>query len=171
MLILDAIDNLPESLKQKIFLFLPMTYLLDEEYAAQIEDRLKELNVPYQIQKARLSLYQNLSMRIRTDIVINFQTTDALAAPIQEHLYCGNVLIAGDWLPYDVFIENGIYYCKSSLDEVSNNIKSVVSSLGSYKERCHNNRLAIHSLTSWEVIAPKWKTMYESIIKRTAIDS
>ena len=59
MLILDAIDNLPESLKQKIFLFLPMTYLLDEEYAAQIEDRLKELNVPYQIQKARLSLSES----------------------------------------------------------------------------------------------------------------
>ena len=171
MLILNAIENLPANIKQSIFLFLPMTYLLEDDYAIQIEDRLKELNIPYQIQKTRLPINQNLTMRIRTDIVINIQTTDGLAASIQEHLYCGNVLIAGNWLPYDVFLDNGIYYYKSSLDELSNSIKNVVNSLNIYKERCQNNRFAIHSLTSWHVIAPKWKMMYDNIIKQTDINS
>ena len=113
ILILDAINQLPQELKQRVFLFLPMTYLLTEDYFIQVHDKLEKMGIPYQIQKERLSLEQNLTMRMKTDIVVNIQKTDGLAASLQEHLYCGNVLIAGDWLPYDIFTEHGIYYCKT----------------------------------------------------------
>lgn len=164
MLILEAIEKLPIELKQKIFLFFPMTYLLEEEYYHQINEKLKTLQIPYQIQRERLSLNQNLSMRIKTDIVVNIQTTDGLAASLQEHLYCGNVLLAGDWLPYDIYLDNGIYYCKTSIENLSYNLQSVIENYPVYQQRCWNNRKALYNLTSWTAVAPQWKTMYEKMM-------
>ncbi|MBO4581950.1 MAG: glycosyltransferase [Bacteroidales bacterium] len=164
MLILEAIEKLPIELKQKIFLFLPMTYLLEEDYYHQINEKLKTLQIPYQIQRERLSLHQNLSMRIKTDIVVNIQTTDGLAASLQEHLYCGNVLLAGDWLPYDIYLDNGIYYCKTAIENLSSNLQSVIENYPVYKQWCLNNRKSLYNLTSWTAIAPQWRNMYEEII-------
>lgn len=164
MLILEAIEKLPMELKQKIFLFLPMTYLLEEDYYHQINAKLKTLQIPYQIQKERLSLNQNLSMRIKTDIVVNIQTTDGLAASLQEHLYCGNVLLAGDWLPYDIYLDNGIYYCKTAIENLSSNLQSVIENYTAYQQRCLNNRKALYNLTSWTAVAPQWRTMYEEMM-------
>lgn len=160
VLILEAIEKLPMKLKQKIFLFFPMTYLLEEDYYHQINEKLKTLQIPYQIQRERLSLNQNLSMRIKTDIVVNIQTTDGLAASLQEHLYCGNVLLAGDWLPYDIYLDNGIYYCKTSIENLSYNLQSIIENYPVYQQRCLNNRKALYNLTSWTAVAPQWKNMY-----------
>ena len=143
-----------------------MTYLLEEDYYNEIKGKLEDLHIPFQIQRNRLTLNQNLSMRMLTDIVVNIQTTDGLAASIQEHLYCGNVLLAGDWLPYDLFLDNGVYYCKTSLNKLAENLESIIYNYSGHKQRCLNNRMALHKLTSWQAIAPRWKTMYEEMMKR-----
>ncbi len=165
LLLLDAIDKLPLELKQKIFLFLPMTYLLKEDYYIKVQGKLNKLGIPYQIQKERLTLEQNYTMRMKTDIAVNIQEHDGLASSIQEHLYCGNVLIAGEWLPYSIYLENGIFYLKSSLDNLSNNIKDVIEHFSEYKQKCIYNRENIYKITSWKAVLPKWKEMYNEMLE------
>lgn len=164
LLIIDAIDKLPKDLKQKLFLFLPMTYLLKDDYYTQVLERIKQIGVPYQIQRERLSLEQNLTMRMKTDIVINIQKHDGLASSLQEHLYCGNVLIAGEWLPYRIFLDNGVFYIKSSLDNLCNNIKDVIEHYSEYKQKCMNNRENLYKITSWEAVIPQWIKFYKEML-------
>ena len=164
LIMLDAIDALPQELKQKIFLFLPMTYFLKDDYYTQVHKKLEDMGIPYQIQRERLTLEQNLTMRMKTDIVVNIQKTDGLAASLQEHLYCGNVLIAGEWLPYSIFTDNGVFYLKTSLDQLSNNIKDVLEHFSDYKQKCINNRDHLYKITSWKAVLPKWKEMYDELI-------
>ena len=165
LLILDAIDNLPQELKQKIFLFLPMTYQFHEDYYYLIHKKLENIKIPYQVQKERLSLEQNLTMRMKTDIVVNIQEHDGLASSIQEHLYCGNVLIAGEWLPYNYFTDNNVFYLKTSLENLTNNIKDVIEHYSEYKQKCINNRENLYKITSWEAVAPQWIKIYNEMLQ------
>ena len=165
LVILEAIDKLPDNLKQRIFLFLPMTYKLAEEHYNEVYEKLEDMGIPYQIQKERLSLEQNLTMRMKTNIVVNIQKTDALSGSLQEHLYCSNVLIVGDWLPYEILSENGVFFIKTSLDTLSINIKEAIIHYDKYKKKCNNNRTNLYNLTSWKAILPQWKTMYEELIQ------
>lgn len=164
LLMLDAINKLPKELKQKIFLFLPMTYLLKDDYYVQVLERIEKTGIPYQIQRERLPLEQNLTMRIRTDITVNIQEHDGLASSIQEHLYCGNVLIAGEWLPYSFFTDNNVFYLKTSIDNLSINIKDVIEHFSDYKQKCINNRDNLYKITSWKAVLPKWKEMYDELL-------
>lgn len=164
LLMLDAIDKLSQELKQKIFLFLPMTYLLKDDYYAQVHKKLEDMGIPYQIQRERLTLEQNLTMRMKTDIVVNIQKTDGLAASLQEHLYCGNVLIAGEWLPYSIFSDNNVFYLKTSLDNLSCDIKDVIQHFSDYKQKCINNKENLYKITSWKAVLPKWKEIYDDML-------
>ena len=164
LIILDAIAKLPNALKQNLFLFLPMTYLLQDHYYKLVLEKLKNIGVAYQIQKERLSLYQNLSMRMMSNIVVNIQKTDGLAASLQEHLYCGNVLIAGDWLPYEIYTENDVFYIKTSLEHLYVHIKEVIENYPEYKEKCLNNRTNLSKISSWKAVLPQWKLFYDEML-------
>lgn len=164
LLILDAIEKLPNETKQHLFLFLPMTYLLPDDYYKQVRDKLDKIGVAYQIQRERLSLSQNLSMRMMTDIVVNIQKTDGLAASLREHLYCGNILIAGDWLPYEIYTENDVFYIKTSLDSLYDNIKDVIDNYSDYKQRTIRNRINLYNISSWKAVLPQWKEIYEELL-------
>ncbi len=164
MLILEAIDKLPKEIKQHLFLFLPMTYLLKDEYYRMVLEKLNSMEIPFQIQRDRLTLEQNLSMRMNTDIVVNIQKTDRLSASLQEHLYCGSVLIAGDWLPYEVYTDNDVFYIKTSLDNLYDNIKDVIENYPAYKQKCTNNRTNLYNISSWKAVLPKWKSFYDEMI-------
>ena len=90
-----------------------MTYDASQEYKNYLENRLSRLGIPYQILEKRLSLEQNLSMRIISDIAICIQNTDALAASVREHIMAGSEIgldsgdsLGDDYNPEDVSYSN-----------------------------------------------------------------
>lgn len=154
--VLDAIDRLPQSIKVKLFLLLPMTYDSEGHYLSYIKYRLDEIGISYQILRERLSLVQNLSMRLVSDISIVIQKADAMSASVQEHLMAGSVLIAGDWLPYDELTENGVYFQTTSFDKLYEKIQYVISNLDEEKVKCSKNTDIMYTLRSWDSVGPQF---------------
>ena len=159
--VLDALEKISSKNKDKLFLIIPMTYDANPEYKNYIENRLSRLGIPYQILEKRLSLEQNLSMRIISDIAICIQNTDALAASVREHIMAGSVFIGGDWLPYTLFLEEGIYFRPTSLDNLSNTIEDVIDNIKEEKRKCQKNTELMYNYSSWTRRGEDYLKMYD----------
>jgi hypothetical protein len=160
--VLDALETIPQKYKEKLFLLLPMTYDNDFNYDVYIKKRLDRIGIPFQILSRRLSLFQNLSMRTISDIMVVVQLTDVFSASVQEHLMAGSVLIAGDWLPYKSFLEKGVYMRITNLEDLKKNMETVICNLEKEKELCKGNEERIYSLSSWSSKSNDYINMYIS---------
>lgn len=158
---IDALEKISRKNKDKLFLIVPMTYDANPEYKNYIENRLSRLGIPYQILEKRLSLEQNLSMRIISDIAICIQNTDALAASVREHIMAGSVFIGGDWLPYSLFLNEGMYFRPTSLDNLSNTIEDVIENIKEEKRKCLKNTELMYNYSSWTKRGEDYLKMYD----------
>lgn len=158
--ILDAIDSISAKLKENIYLLLPLTYGATEEYLREVEGKVKSLNVPYTIYAERIPAEDIAKIRLVSDIVVNMQDTDAFSGSLQDHLYCNNVLIIGDWLNYIALDNVGMFYIKTSYEELAGKLASVLSDLYAYKNLAVSNHNKMKNLTSWEDVIPQWAVTY-----------
>lgn len=147
---LKAIGCLSLEEKQMIHVALPMTYGAQNAYIDDVRVVADELGISYTIFDRFLTIEEIAVIRKTADIVVNVQNTDALAGSLQDHLYCGNVCIFGEWLKYDYYTNNGIYYIKTSMDELTTHIKEVLHNYDKYRQLCANNKSRINNLLSWE---------------------
>lgn len=138
--VLDAIDRLSDAQKKNLFLLLPMTYYLEHHYMLYIQTRLDQLGIPYQIQTSFLPEIQSLTMRTITDIFVVVQLTDAFAGSVREHIVAGSVLVAGEWLPYDILSEYGVYYHSCNSSSLSETLSDVIDNIKEEKAKCAKNR-------------------------------
>lgn len=161
--VIDALEKISSKNKDKLFLIIPMTYDANPEYKNYIDNRLSRLGIPYQILEKRLSLEQNLSMRIISDIAICIQNTDALAASVREHIMAGSVFIGGDWLPYTLFLEEGMYFRPTSLENLSNTIEDVIDNIKEEKRKCQKNTELMYNYSSWTKRGEDVLKMYDFI--------
>lgn len=159
--VLDALSKLEETQKNKLFLIMPMTYDANPEYMSYIESRLARLGIPCQILKKRLSLIQNLSMRIVSDIAVCIQNTDGLAASVREHIMAGSVFIGGDWLPYKLFQDEGMYIRLTSVDGLFSNLNEVIENIQDEKRKCLNNTELMYNFSSWKRKGNDYLELYD----------
>ena len=82
-----------------------MTYGLTAEYLNQIIDHLKKTGLSYIILSDFLTKKEVAKLRLITDIAINISISDAYSASVQEQIYAENIVITGNWLPYDYLKE------------------------------------------------------------------
>lgn len=162
--IIDAIEKLPDEIKKEIFLLFPMTYSNSgKDYIGYLRERVMRTGIPFQFLKNHLSIIQNMSMRIISDVVINCQVDDSLSSSIKEHLMAGSVLIAGDWLPYKLFRKYGAYLHDTSLGNLSSTLKLVLENLEREKEKCKENKQILYTFSSWKYKGEKYKEIYYNL--------
>ena len=162
--VIDAIEQLPIEMKDKLFLLFPMTYAnTDRFYNDYLLERVKQTGVPFQLLTKHLSLLENLSMRMISDIVIIWQLNDANSASVQEHLMAGSVLVAGDWLPYKRFREYGAYLHNSTKDNLIQTLYAVWNNIDLEKEKSKINRKVIYKLSSWDNKGKEFAHMYNRL--------
>ena len=162
---IDAINKLPEEVKSKLFLLLPMTYSNNDfHYNYYLNEKIKETGIPFQILNQHLPLLQNLSLRIITDIVINCQVNDANSASIQEHLMAGSVLVAGDWLPYKMYRKYGVHLHDTTIDGMSDTLLMVLFHLEEEKKKCISNKDIIYKLNSWNTKGKEYANLYNRLL-------
>lgn len=161
--IFNAISHLPKKLKEKLYLQIPLTYGLSRKYRKNIKSALALLNCPYKLYLSRLSDNDLAKLRLRTDITINMQITDALSASLIEHLYSGNILIVGDWLPYGLFDEAKVFYLKSSIEELPSVLECAINDIDNNKLNAKDNLHIIESLFSWSSVSLKQANLYKSL--------
>ena len=160
--IFEAIGRLSKSLLDRIYLLVPLTYGATEEYLLEVEKAVKGLQVPFILYTKRIPVDDIAKIRLVSDVIVNMQDTDAFSGSLQDHLYCKNVLIIGEWLNYVPLDNAGVYYIKTSYDSLTENITKVLNDLASYRQKCEDNYYKMKQLTSWECVLPRWVEVYKS---------
>jgi hypothetical protein len=157
---IDAISGLSQELKEFIHVVLPMTYGASREYIKEIKIRMDALSISYTLLDSFLGMDEVVAIRRTADIVVNIQKSDAISGSLQDHLYCGNVCILGEWLNYKLYNDNGIYYIKTTVNDILTHIEDVIKNYSYYQSLCENNHTKIKNLLSWEATISKQVSVY-----------
>ena len=149
-----------KSHSDKIHIFIPYGNLGKESYKEEILRALKRLNVSYTIVDWFCSDEEVAEYRVITDIAINAQTTDAMAASIQEHFYAGSVLFTGDWLPYQYFKDLGLTFSTFDWNDIHEKFLSVFKNVEEKKRSLKTNEDIIWSHSAWPATIAGWEKLY-----------
>lgn len=162
LLVLEAFRNIPKEVLNKIFVVIPFGYGGDLIYKNSIISKLKILSIDHIIFDNYISDEDVAKIRICTDFVINAQTSDAASASLQEHLYSKNVLLAGEWLPYDYFLNNGIKLWSFNLISLEQKILDILKDFNYYSSQVEFNREKIYKLSSWNSRIEQWINVFQN---------
>ena len=160
---IKALLALPIEMRNRLFILFPMTYGTPTGYIEKIESLLQGTKIRYKLFLRRLSLKELMTLRIKTNIAVNIQKTDAFAASIQEHIMAGNLLVVGDWLPYQILEENGIFVRRTSFEDLTTNIKWAIDNYLSLQETLKKNQERMYHLSSWKYVSEKWANIYQEL--------
>lgn len=163
-IIIEALNKLDKSVKDKIFLVFPMTYGATKAYVKEVMSKLNNIQIPFIILESHLSDIDVAKLRIETDLVINIQITDAFSGSLQEHIYAENLVLVGDWLPYSILDENDVFYKKTNLDDLANQISDCIVNNSSYKKMTLGNMERMHNISSWSVAGKKLSMIYKELL-------
>lgn len=164
LMILEQIKNLDDDIKRRIYLCIPATYGLTDSYEADLEVKLKEIGVKYVIIKNRLSEIDLAKLRLETDVVINMQTSDSLSSSLLQHLYAGNVLLLGDWLPQDTYKEYGIHYRTVTENNLTETLAKVLRNLFLEKMEYKDNHDKIGTFATWDSVSTRQLEIYQELL-------
>lgn len=152
--VIKSIKDKCHQLDNYVFV-LPLTYgVEDDSYINEIKVATEGLNAVY-LDKY-MSDFEIAYLRIKTDIFIQVQITDAFSMSMQEHMYAGNRVITGSWLKYQELTSEGAFVEQvDSIDEIG---ELLVRPLLSVDEKNHN-RNVIHKLSNWTSVIDGWERL------------
>ncbi len=153
---LKSLSQLDEATREKLYLLFPLTYGDEDGYIDRLKIAVNQSGFQYKFVTNRLTEEGLAEMRIVSDITLNTQTTDALASSIKEAMVAGDVLLVGDWLPYEIYKELGIYFQTVQFDTISDQLNNVIADLEGYREKCKKNEKIICNFASWDVLIDQW---------------
>lgn len=161
---LEVIESIRKAgLPELVHFIVPMTYGSNNEYSIEtVADRLRKAGFSFTILKDFMNPTEIATLRSASDIMIQVQTTDVLSGSMLEHLYADNIVITGDWLPYKVLDDNGIFMLKVSY--VSQVGEMLTFAINNYEELCKENKDSkefIWGLASWEANLESWINLYK----------
>ncbi len=160
--VLQHIDKLDRKVKDKLFLLLQMTYQGTDEYKEKVVQKAKEIGCEYMVLQSFLTDEEVAEIRIMTDIYINAQTTDAFSGSVCENLYAGAQLINASWLRYQEFKDYDFQYMEfKDMDEIPLLLEKAIAE----KPDLSGNKELVWKLRSWEACFPKWKRVYNEVVK------
>ena len=160
LLMLESIERLAPALREKLYLIIPMTYGGDRSYIPEVRQKAEALGIPFRILSSFLSLEDLCRYRIVSDLTLTIQVSDALASAIQEHIYTGEILIAGDWLPYQVLKDQQVYFVSTALEALDEVLTEVLANYDSHAEKCLGNRERISAFSAWDHVIEDWLKIY-----------
>ena len=161
---LEAISQLKDEIKERIHIVLPLTYPLKGDYLNDVKNKAESIGVSYTVLMNYLSEEEVAVLRKSSNITVNIQTTDSFAGSIQSHLYCQNVVLLGEWLNYPLYDKNNVFYIKTSLDNLSERIADAIDNFATYKLRSLPNKQLIKDMVSWESRIEGWAESYREIV-------
>lgn len=161
---IDSVFKLESKIKEKVFLLLQMTYGLTSEYLNYITDQLYSTGLDFKIITRLLSKEEIAKLRLITNIALNIQTSDAFSASIQEYIYAGSILIAGNWLPYDFMKDQEIYFIETDIHSLTDKLTDCLTNLELHQSKISGNREKIHKFSSWENSINDWCVIYNELL-------
>lgn len=164
-IIIEALSKIDEDIRKKIFLIFPMTYGGANEYVKLIRNKLENLKIPFLLLNNHLSDVAIAKLRLETDIVINIQTTDAFSGSLQEHLFAENLLLVGDWLPYEILDKNQVFIKRTQISNLTKDISDCIVNFEDLKIQTSGNQMKMHEISSWQVAGKKISDIYKELLQ------
>ena len=159
---IQSIITLPSEIKDKLQVVFPLTYG-DKSNKEEIKTKLKDTDLDFIILEDFLYEDNNAYIKLASDIMINILQTDSFSGTMQEFLYAKNIVITGEWLPYELFDKEGINYHKvKHTDMLCEKLEDIIQNIDSYKIDLDQNIKIIYNLSSWKNNIKSWKDIYEN---------
>lgn len=160
---LEIISSLPEHIRKKIFVIVPMQYgRFDGEYIKKVKEIGENMDVECRILEEFVPFEISAQLAIATDIYLHLRDTDAFSNALKEHVFAGSYVIKGDWLKYPE-LDNMKASVESipSFDELGNRLKEITEKI----EISDKITLfePIYELYSTESIIKQWNDVIESV--------
>ena len=164
---ISSFSRLPQDIIRKLFFVFPMTYSAVEcGYIEKVRSAIQEVTDNFIILEDFMNTEEMAEVVQATDVMIHVQTTDQMSSTMLAHMYNGNVVIAGAWLPYHSLKERGVYFIDvNEVDEVGAVLADVAENCEAYKKKCENNEDLVYSMSSWDVCAKEWIAVYEKLLE------
>ncbi|HBX52992.1 MAG: hypothetical protein A2275_12075 [Bacteroidetes bacterium RIFOXYA12_FULL_35_11] len=163
LLFLNLLKDLNDEIKQKLFLIIPMALGRTDDYVQKLKLHIKSLSIDYLCIENKLTNEELAETKILSDITVNCQTTDALASSIKEAMTASNVLLVGDWLPYQVYEKLGVFFERSNKNDFLIRFFNILENLDLYKKKCQHNKEIITRFASWKSVLPKFIDTYKQM--------
>lgn len=162
--IIDAVEKLPEGMKEQLVCVFPMTYPPGKDlYIRQVRDRLEKSGINHVILTEFMNFQEMAEYARISDIMIHVQITDQLSSAMLEEMYAGSIVVAGSWLPYKSLHDMGIFFMDvDSVSDTSASLEDIFIKIEEYKKRCAGNREIIWKHSSWDGLAPKWDAIWRN---------
>ncbi len=146
--IISILSKLPNEIKNKIHLVLPMTYGTPLEHLDIVRGLASMSGISNVILDKFLTNKNVCILRKITDIFIMLQDTDAFSSSVKSHVYCQNICLLGEWLEYPME-KAEIYYLKVSWKNLLDIIIDVIQHFDDYKNRCVSNKTKMLPFVTW----------------------
>lgn len=160
--VLDLFAKLPEEMKKKVTLVVPMTYLGKKDYIEEVKMKLDQIGIAYRQYTEYRNDDQMAELWCGVDYFIIAQTTDSLSASVLEGIYAGCELISPAWLDYPEHRNMGIKKTEyRDFDELYSIIVDILE--GRFQPSGKSNRKALYDGMSWESSRKKWEALLRSV--------
>lgn len=162
--IIDSITMCRElsGLKDKIRFIFPLTYPRDPAYIALLKSRLEGWDYEYRLVTDFLTEEEVAGLRELSDIMIQLQRTDQFSGSMQEYMWTGNIIITGDWLPYQSLLEKGaVMHRIPDVQRAGGELFRIVQDFSREKAFTVVNRSIVETFSCWGKNIPGWYAMYE----------
>lgn len=160
---LEIISSLPEHIRKKIFVIVPMQYgRFDGEYIKKVKEIGENMDVECRILEEFVPFEISAQLAIATDIYLHLRDTDAFSNALKEHVFAGSYVIKGDWLKYPELDDmKASVESIPSFDELGNRLKEIIEKI----EISDKITLfePIYELYSTESIIKQWNDVIESV--------
>lgn len=125
---LREIKNMPQSLKDKIHVIIPMQYgKIDEVYRQNVKEAAVSCGCSFNILTEFALFEENAKICFVTDIYIHVRDTDVFSMSMREQLYTGSYMIQGKWLKYKEFDNLNLKVLKiNSIDQLGQALETLM---------------------------------------------
>lgn len=159
--IVNIIENIGLNTPYKYFV--PLMYGDSKTYIDELKANLAPFNSKIIYFDRYMDALEVAKLRVATDIFINLRDTDQLSGAICEHLYAGNIVITGSWLPYNDLDDREVFYYKlEEFNQLGRVLKSNVNSKNDIIPNLKLNSSKIEDFTLWETNIKTWFKLYEN---------
>ena len=164
---IDAISKIDKEQRDKCHFIFPMTYPTGKEtYISKVSERISQVTDSFTILTKYMSVQEMAELAMTTDIMLHVQTTDQLSSAMISHMYNGNIVIAGAWLPYDTLQDNHVFFLQvERVSELTLKMEEVIREFHDFKEKCSKNADIVYQLSSWELASVEWMKVYTSLMR------
>lgn len=162
---IQAFSRLPKDIIETLYFVFPMTYYaVQNGYIDQVRTAIQKITDDFVILEKFMNVEEMAEVVEATDIMIHTQTTDQLSSTMLAHMYNGNIVIAGAWLPYHSLSEQGIYFVSvDAVNVIDKVLLDILKNYEGYRGKCAGNAGIVYSMASWNMCTKKWIAVYDKL--------